>query len=337
MTEGFIINYIITGFFSSINFNFNILENIMGEFDFTYSLPDNFQKRVIQFLQQSGRAKVVEAFQRCKYEYEDVGLAYYAGLRGDNWNKRAVDFTFEGPNDDVSLLKSEESTLIDAIGKSLKPSVSGYLVRNMFYFDTDATLEGKKIPSSNEERLNVDIETANMVLNDLIIVGERVCLNCTYNASSLENSINDYFRDMLFGMGYKEVKDQTRHGISTTGKDAAEIDMLLTKGGKEIAIFEGLKLDSIKSDYIDDHIRKSIINYNALGTATFIVAYVFSADFEAFWDRYFNYIQKYSFSLKIKKSLSNLSYPNAATRVAMVILTRDGFDFPVYFVAFKIS
>jgi len=59
----------------------------MGEFDFTYSLPDNFQKRVIQFLQQSGRAKVVEAFQRCKYEYEDVGLAYYAGLRGDNWNK----------------------------------------------------------------------------------------------------------------------------------------------------------------------------------------------------------------------------------------------------------
>ena len=309
----------------------------MREFDFTYDLPDNFRKRVVQFLQQSGSEKVAEAFQRCEYDYEDVGLAYYAGLRGDNWNKKAVDFTFEGLKDDVSLLKSEESILKYAIEKSLKPSVSGYLVREMFYIDTEVTLEGNNFPSSNDERLNADIETANMVLNDLITVGERVCSNCTYNVASSENSINDYFRDMLFGMGYKEVKDQTRHGISTTGKDAAEIDMLLTKGGKEIAIFEGLKLDSIKSDYIDDHIRKSIINYNALGTATFIVAYVFSADFEAFWDRYFNYIQKYSFSLKIKKSLSNLSYPNAATRVAMVILTRDGFDFPVYFVAFKIS
>lgn len=30
-------------------------------------------------------------------------------------------------------------------------------------------------------------------------------------------------------------------------------------------------------------------------------------------------------------------YPNAAARVATLILTRDGFDFPVYFIAFKIS
>lgn len=227
----------------------------MREFDFTYDLPDNFRKRVVQFLQQSGSEKVAEAFQRCEYDYEDVGLAYYAGLRGDNWNKKAVDFTFEGLKDDVSLLKSEESILKYAIEKSLKPSVSGYLVREMFYIDTEVTLEGNNFPSSNDERLNADIETANMVLNDLITVGERVCSNCTYNVASSENSINDYFRDMLFGMGYKEVKDQTRHGISASGKGAAEVDLLLTKGGKEIAIFEGLKLDSIKSNYIDDHIR----------------------------------------------------------------------------------
>lgn len=68
----------------------------MGEFDFTYILPENFEKRVVQYLLQLANRQLAEAFQHCKYEYEDVGLAYYAGLRGDNWNKRALDFTFEG-------------------------------------------------------------------------------------------------------------------------------------------------------------------------------------------------------------------------------------------------
>ncbi len=182
----------------------------MGEFDFTYELPESFNKRVVQFLQQFGDNNSVEAFQRCEYEYEDVGLAYYAGLKGDNWNKRAVDFTVEGLKADISLLKSVNSILENAIGKALKSSVSGYLVRNIFYFDTDGSSEKTKIPQSNEERLNADIKTANSVLDDLIQIGERMCLNFSFNASSSENKINDYFRDMLFAKDYNEVKDQTR-------------------------------------------------------------------------------------------------------------------------------
>ena len=58
--------------------------------------------------------------------------------------------------------------------------------------------------------------------------------------------------------------------MSASGKDAAEVDILLTKDGKEIGIFEGMKLNSVNADYIDRHISKLITNYNALGTATFI-------------------------------------------------------------------
>ena len=76
----------------------------MGEFDFTYSVPANFNKRVVQFLQQFGKAHVAQAFQRCEYEYEDLGLAYYAGMKGDNWNKNALDFTFEGAESSKGLL-----------------------------------------------------------------------------------------------------------------------------------------------------------------------------------------------------------------------------------------
>lgn len=309
----------------------------MGKYDFTYEVPENFCGRVVQFLQQSGKTSIVEAFQRCKYEYEDIDLAYYAGLKGDNWDKRAVDFTFEGLEDDITILQSGDSQLRDAIGRALKPSESGYLVRKIFYLNRDIPFEKTKIPLSNERRLGADIETAEKVLNDLIQIGERIYLNSSFNASSSENSINDYFRDMLSVKGYNEVKDQTRHGVSKTGKDAGEVDILLTKDGTEIAIFEGLKVDSVNTLYIDEHINKAIINYNALGTATFIVAYVNSADFESFWERYSNHIKDYKFPFQTKGAFGTLTHPNAATRIATLILAKDGFDFPVYFIAFKIS
>ena len=70
---------------------------------------------------------------------------------------------------------------------------------------------------------------------------------------------------------------------------------------------------------------------------TFIVAYVNSADFEFFWKRYSAHVQEYDFPLQIRRPFNVLPYPNAAARVATLILTRDGFDFPVYFIAFKIS
>lgn len=176
----------------------------MGEFDFTYILPENFEKRVVQYLLQLANRQLAEAFQHCKYEYEDVGLAYYAGLRGDNWNKRALDFTFEGAAKDISVLKRADKKLKDAIGKTLKPSESGFLIRNVVYFDVDVSLEDVASPSSNEERLNCDIQTAKNVLNDLVQIGERVCWNALFNAESSENSINDYFRDMFFTKGYLE-------------------------------------------------------------------------------------------------------------------------------------
>ena len=142
---------------------------------------------------------------------------------------------------------------------------------------------------------------------------------------------------MLLFKGYDETKDQSRHGISAKGKNAAEIDILLTKDGKEIAIFEGLKVRSIDTSYIDEHINKAIINYNALGTATFIVSYVISANYEFFWEKYFNYIQQYTFPIQVKKEICQLAYPNAAIRVATLILERDGYDFPVYFITIKIK
>lgn len=307
----------------------------MGQYDFTYEFPSDFDNRVKQLLQQEdSRAQVASAFQRCKYEYDDLGLAYYAGLRGnDYWNKRALDFTIEGAEEDINILKNHARGLTDAISRSLRPNVSGFVVRKILYLIDDMPL----LPATNEERLNADILAANSVLSDLIKIGERVCSNATYRNNSSENSINDFFRDTLSLMGYTEVKDQTRHGVSISGKDAGEVDILIAKDGKEIAIFEGLKLDSVHTEYIDQHINKAINNYNALGTATFIVAYVSVRNFESFWERYTAHIQSHTFPLQIRRNLNVKTSPNAAIRIAEMILSRDGFDFPVYFIALNLG
>ena len=305
----------------------------MGAYDFSYKLPQNFRIRLLQFLKQSSRNELIDAFNRCSFEYEDVGLAYYAGLRGDNWNKNAIDMNIEGVSADISLLQSNQHILETMIGKALKSDESGLLLRNLYFLES---FDESAIPSTNEERLNADIESANSVLKDLLWIGEKMCSNDTYKATSLEDSMNDYFRDMLLGRGYLETKDQTRHGISTNEKRAGEVDLLVTKSGKEIAIIEGLKLASVDSTYIDEHIEKAIDNYNALGTATFIVAYVSSANFQSFWDRYMNHIVNHNYEIKVKVPITEMAYPNAVTRVASAIFSRDEFDFPIYFIALKI-
>lgn len=306
----------------------------MGMYDFTYSLPTNFDSRIHQlFQQQYNNDGLANAFKHCKYEYEDIGLAYYAGLRGDNWNKNAIDFTIEGSQKNISLLKSHKQIVEDVISKALKPTESGYLLRKTLYLSSD---EVEIFPESNEERLNADIKSAELVLSDLIKVGERLCSNPTYDGNSSENSINDFFRDALSFMGYNEVKDQTRHGISDSGKDAGEVDILITKDGKEVAIYEGLKLSSVGTLYIDEHIEKSIVNYNALGTATFVVAYVSTSDYDGFWNKYFRHLQDTKLPLDIKRAIQVVPHPNASTRLAKMILSRDGYDFPVYFVTFRL-
>lgn len=164
-----------------------------------------------------------------------------------------------------------------------------------------------------------------------------MCLNASYSATSLENSINDYFRDAFSFMWYNEVKDQTLHGVSISEKDAGEVDLLLTKNGKEIAIFEGLKLDSVNSNYIDEHIKKAIDNYNALGTATFVVAYVNVANYERFWEKYYEHISNYAHNMECRSTMKELTLPSAATRIACEIISKDGYDFPVYFMTIKIT
>ena len=85
----------------------------------------------IQFLKQLGQngTVCVLAFQRCNYEYQDLGFAYYAGIKRDNWNKRAIDFTIEGNIADITTLKNIKSKLRSAVEKAIKPDEAAKHIR----------------------------------------------------------------------------------------------------------------------------------------------------------------------------------------------------------------
>lgn len=196
---------------------------------------------------------------------------------------------------------------------------------------------GIPMPQSNEERLEATLTSAADIYSDILSICKSLCNNKTYTYDQQENTINDYIRDMLNAKGKYEVLDQTRHGISASGKDAGEVDLLLKKEQKEVAIIEGLKLDSVNEKYIQEHIDKAVVNYNALGTPTFIIAYVKTANFLDFWNRLCVYLNEYKYPYTVRKNLQQITSTNAAVKSANIILSKDGYDFPMYFLAVNIG
>lgn len=230
-------------------------------------------------------------------------------------------------NDHMKGLRLEEDEYIDPYGNYATE------IENV----ARAMCTGVVVPRNNQERLNATLLSASSVLQDLLSVCESACNNRTYNYNRSENEINDYFRDMLGAKGYSQVLDQTRHGISMNGNDAGEVDILLKKDDQEVAIIEGLKLNCVNQSYIKNHIDKAVVNYNALGTPTFIVAYVGVADFQGFWNGTYTYLKAFSYPIEVRKAVEEMAHINAAVRCANMILSRDGYDFPVHFIAVNIG
>lgn len=109
-----------------------------------------------------------------------------------------------------------------------------------------------------------------------------------------EDEYNDFIRDMLDCKNY-EVKDQTREGVSSSGKSAGELDIVIEQNGDLFSILEPMILTSVDTAYIDIHYRKLLHNYNPLTVQrTFLITYFEGKNFEAWWERYQSHIDSLS-------------------------------------------
>lgn len=306
----------------------------MSSYDFTYTFPSNFNNTVVRLIKNHySLPEVSRALESCKINHQDVGNAYRAGIKGDNWNMNALDFTIEGTDHDISTLEQRKPILKQAFDQAIRSRETGFQVREIFLLPND---DAEVLPSSDSARLDSSISDANEVLDRILLWGRKTCSNKTFASNLDENGFNDSLRDSLSLSEKWEVMDQTRHGLSPDGKDAGSVDLLVSKSNKEAALIEGLKLSSVNKGYIDSHIKKAVGPYNPLGTPVFLLCYVSVKDFGSFWSKCMEYLDSYDFPLEVKSNLIERPRINASTRIASMMLSRDGYDFPLYFIAFKL-
>ncbi len=162
----------------------------------------------------------------------------------------------------------------------LKGRIEEYIVEL-----SPAIAEDKRIP----EQMLIDKMTRALT---------KLQRNHNYNSSSSEDTMNDYVRDIL-DESY-QIKDQTRQGESQKGDDAGEVDIQICVDGFPIVMIEALVLDSLKKQYLGDHINKVLTKYDPNGCPyAVIVIYATMARFDSFGE------DGYEFASDIKTALSN--------------------------------
>lgn len=174
----------------------------------------------------------------------------------------------------------------------------------------------------------LDIEK--ILYEDIIFCCEKIQADFTLK-KALENTINDKIRDLLEAKGY-DVKDQTRHGSSSTGKDAGNLDILIKIGKKSISLVEALRLDSVKEEYLSEHIKK-IYKYDTLGLRfNFLISYVKTKNFKGFCDRYIKLIQGTEYPYNLIQCLICNSKQHPEIRTIETVLDREGMATKLYHV-----
>lgn len=98
-------------------------------------------------------------------------------------------------------------------------------------------------------------------------------------------------------------KDQSNWGSSASGKSQGRLDIKIEDGeGDIISIIEGVNLKSLDTQNIDNHINKTIKNYDPSGLSEkYICVYYDGNNFDEFSKKYFNHVVYHS-SLKFNST-----------------------------------
>ena len=134
----------------------------MSDYSFTYELPNNLKESYIKMLVLNDYKELAASIDKVDLYYEDLGNAYYAGVRGNNWNKNALDIVFEGDKTSLESLKTNKELIKKTLERLIKPSTSGYLIRHIDFVITSEN-DSIELPKNNQDDyalLSKDIESS---------------------------------------------------------------------------------------------------------------------------------------------------------------------------------
>ena len=98
--------------------------------DYSYEIPKQIKQQLIASLKLNNNQRLAEIISRTELSFNDVGFAYHAGLKGDNWDKHALDCNLFLSENDITEVNPLLFTLKQWIGKLL-PTDTGLLIRNI--------------------------------------------------------------------------------------------------------------------------------------------------------------------------------------------------------------
>lgn len=176
----------------------------------------------------------------------------------------------------------------------------------------------------------------NWLLNSIVLACIKLQGNHLYRAVT-EDDRNGFIKNILEAIGFS-TKDQTRWGVSNTGKTSGEVDILVEENNYPYSVIEALNLSSLDSNYLNLHINK-IYKYDTTGLpVNFIVSYVTVKDFGLFWSKYKNHIadHQYPYSLESVDYNIESEFDYSGIRVALTKHIRDGSLTRLYHICVRI-
>jgi len=152
-----------------------------------------------------------------------------------------------------------------------------------------------------------------------------------------EDDRNDYIGDILGAIGYT-VKDQTRRGSSSSGKDSGELDIFVSKDGLPFTVIEAMNLDSLSTSYINKHLDKIFLYDTSGNKFNVCLSYVKIADFDSFWEKYSAYVANCSYTAPLLSSDTSIDdeYGYSELRIMKTYHSRSGRTVSLYHICVRI-
>lgn len=223
--------------------------------------------------------------------------------------------SFNSIKDKLTLIlpNPNESNIIDLINNSKEP----YDLINIF----------SEFYKDNDEKLLDDI-----LYSCIKLQGEQ-----KYSGSKAnENERNRYISNLIEARGFS-VKDQTQWSSSNSGKDSGEIDIMVTeKNGIPKSIIEALNLNSLKKEYTSIHLNK-LFKYDTTGLkCNYIIIYYEANNFNDFWKKYCEFIDKFTFEYEITKK-EVVEKPFSDIKIYLTTHLRNDKKIKLYHIAVNVN
>ena len=181
-----------------------------------------------------------------------------------------------------------------------------------------------------------DFGSQNIFIRNLV----RACQNLQtrkHYSSVSEDERNDYIGDILEAIGYA-VKDQTRRGSSSSGKDAGEVDIFVSNNGLPFTIVEAMNLDYVNTSYISKHLDKIFLYDTAGNKFNVCLSYVKVDSFTSFWVKYSAHVLNYSYAVPLISVDTSIDdeYKFSELRIMKTLHNRSGREVAMYHVCVRI-